>query len=270
MLNSILSPSLLNSALLFLTPLLKALALLIVGYLVARFAKARIFAIAKVKDEIVAGFISQLVFISILIIVLVMALSILGIPTTSILAVLGTAGIAIGFALKDSLSSIAGGVILIVLKPFKKGDIIEVSGLEGKIEAINLFNTTIRLHDNRLAIIPNKKVSDSNIINATESQIRRIEIKLGVSYDADLALVHSTISEVLAANPKLDSTKKPLIGVNELGDSSVIFIIRTWGRLEDGLFDIKSDLIKELKATLDSKKIEIPYQKIDIQIKDQR
>ncbi|MDU7692857.1 MAG: mechanosensitive ion channel [Helicobacter sp.] len=250
---------------LFLT-ICKALIIVILGYFIALFLKRKTRKILSKKDEILAIFTAQLVFIISLIVVAITALSALGVQVASILAVLGTAGLAIALALKDSLSSIAGGIILIVLRPFTRGDIVEINGIEGRVECVTLFNTTVRLHDNKLAIIPNRNIASSNIINATDAPTRRIDIVVGVGYDSDLALAAKVLKDVVADFPKIDREKEPLIGITDFGESSINFIVRVFANLEDGLFAIKSDLIAQIKLAFDANNIEIPYNKLDLQI----
>lgn len=253
----------------FVLVLLKAILIFVVGFFLARFARKKISKIVGKKDEILGNFISQVISISILIIAIVTALANMGIQTGSILAVLGTIGVAIALALKDSLSSIAGGIILIVLRPFRKNDTIELGSITGNVEGINLFNTMIRMPDDKLAILPNRNVVNANIINCTDSNKRRIEWVFGVKYDNNIEEVRHIIKEVIIKMDKVDSTLAPFIGVTDFGQNSLNFTVRVWAKLEDNVFGIRSELIENTKIALDKQKIQIPPQKLDITILNQ-
>lgn len=253
----------------FVLVLLKAILIFVTGFFLARFARKKISKIVGKKDEILGNFISQVISISILIIAIVTALANMGIQTGSILAVLGTIGVAIALALKDSLSSIAGGIILIVLRPFRKNDTIELGSITGNVEGINLFNTMIRMPDDKLAILPNRNVVNANIINCTDSNKRRIEWVFGVKYDNNIEEVRHIIKEVIIKMDKVDSTLAPFIGVTDFGQNSLNFTVRVWAKLEDNVFGIRSELIENTKIALDKQKIQIPPQKLDITILNQ-
>lgn len=253
----------------FVLVLLKAILIFVVGFLLARFARKKISKIIGKKDEILGNFISQVISIGILIISIVTALANMGIQTGSILAVLGTIGVAIALALKDSLSSIAGGIILIVLRPFRKNDTIEIGAITGNVEGINLFNTMIRMPDDKLAILPNRNVVNANIINCTDSNKRRIEWVFGVKYDNNIEEIRNIIKDVISKMDKVDSSSAPFIGVTDFGQNSLNFTIRVWAKLEDNVFGIRSELIENTKIALDKQKIQIPPQKLDITILNQ-
>lgn len=249
--------------------LLKVIVIFVVGFFLARFARKKISKIIGKKDEILGNFISQVISISILIVAIVTALANIGIQTGSILAVLGTIGVAIALALRDSLSSIAGGIILIVLRPFRKNDTIELGSITGNVEGINLFNTMIRMPDDKLAILPNRNVVNANIINCTDSNKRRIEWVFGVKYDNNIEEIRHIIKDVINKMDKVDLSLAPFIGVTDFGQNSLNFTIRVWAKLEDNVFGIRSELIENTKIALDRQKIQIPPQKLDITILDQ-
>lgn len=246
--------------------LIKAAFILILGWYLAFFLRKKTMKILAKKDEILANFVAQLAFVLCIIVTIITTLGTLGVQTTSILTVLGTAGVAIALALKDSLSSIAGGIILIVLRPFKKGDTVELSNLSGKVESVNLFNTSIRLPDERLAILPNRNIVNANIVNSTDSEKRRIEWICGVGYKSDIEVVRQTIKDVIASMDKIDKTLTPFVGITDLGPSSLNFTIRVWAKIEDGIFNVRSELIERIKVALDEKNIEIPFNKLDVSI----
>ncbi len=194
------------------------------------------------------------------------ALGTIGVQTNSIIAVLGTAGVAIALGLKDSLSSVASGIVLIILRPFKRGDLIEVSGLVGNVEAINLFTTNLRLNDGKFAIIPNSNMATANIINTTYNDQRRIELIIGVGYESDIESVKNIIIEVLQSTPEVDLEQQYFIGLTELASSSLNFTLRFWVKLEYGVLNTQSKVLESIKTNLDKHGIEIPYNKLDINI----
>lgn len=249
--------------------LLKVIVIFVIGFFLSRFARKKISKIIGKKDEILGNFISQVISISILIVAIVTALANMGIQTGSILAVLGTIGVAIALALRDSLSSIAGGIILIVLRPFRKNDTIELGSITGNVEGINLFNTMIRMPDDKLAILPNRNVVNANIINCTDSNKRRIEWVFGVKYDNNIEEIRHIIKDVINKMDKVDLSLAPFIGVTDFGQNSLNFTIRVWAKLEDNVFGIRSELIENTKIALDRQKIQIPPQKLDITILNQ-
>lgn len=246
--------------------LIKALIIFLIGFYLAKFSYKKLIKVVGKKDEILGNFIAQAAYITIFIITFITILTNLGVHMGSILTVLGAAGVAIALALRDSLSSIAGGIILIVLRPFKKNDTIEVGTIVGNVEAINLFNTMIRMPDDRLAILPNRNIVSANIINCTDSDKRRIEWVFSVQYDSDISKVREILKSVIAKMDKLDSTITPFVGVTDFGQNCLNFTIRVWAKLENNVFVLKSELIEDIKNALDEADIEIPPQKIALKI----
>ncbi|RDU59910.1 small-conductance mechanosensitive channel MscS [Helicobacter marmotae] len=246
--------------------LTKAFLILVLGYYVSRFIRTKVSkAIAK-RDEILGRFISQVIFILSLVVMIIAALGTIGVQTNSIIAVLGTAGVAIALGLKDSLSSVASGIILIILRPFKRGDLIEISGMTGNVEAINLFTTELRLTDGKFAIIPNSNIAKANIINTTFNDQRRIELLIGVGYQSDVESVKKIIADILQSTPEVDLGQSHFIGLTEFGASSLNFTLRFWVKLEYGIINTQSKVLESIKAALDENGIEIPYNKLDINI----
>lgn len=244
--------------------LLKAILIIIIGYALARLIRSRSYKIIARKDKILASFISQMLFVLCLVVMIIAAFGTIGVQTNSIIAVLGTAGVAIALGLKDSLSSVASGIALIILRPFKQGDLIEINGMQGSVESIQLFTTNLRLNDGKVAIIPNSTMSSATIINTTLNEQRRIEFILGVSYETNIEHFKATIVRVLESIPEVDSTQNHFIGLNEFAPSSMDFNIRFWVRLEYGILNVKSKVLESIKTALDKEGIEIPYNKLDI------
>lgn len=245
---------------------LKIVILLVVGYYLSRFIAKKIKKALEPKDKMLANFLSQVVFIGINVAIIIAALGTAGVQTHSIIAVLGTAGIAIALGLKDSLSSVASGIILIVLRPFVHGDTIEVGSLLGKVEAINLFNTTIRLPDGKLAILPNSNVSQANVINHTDISQRRVDIVFGVGYGSDINAIKMIAINVLEHNACVDLGRGYFVGMQDMGASSLDFLLRFWVDINYGLVETKAYILEALKVNLESNGIEIPFNKLDVNV----
>lgn len=246
--------------------LLKSIAMLLGGIYLAYFSRAKIKKIIGRRDEILGNFISQVVFVCVIILSGITAIGTLGVQTTSIIAVLGTAGLTIALALKDSLSSLASGIMLIILRPFKKGDLLELGSITGRVEAINLFHTTLRLPDNKLAIFPNEAVTKGVITNCTDAEKRRIEWVVGVGYKSDIEEVKNILSNVVLSIDEISKDPAPFVGVTELSSSSIDFSIRIWIENNINIFAVRSQLIEECKKALDNAGIEIPYNQLDVRV----
>ena len=169
-------------------------------------------------DEAFVSFATSFVFILSLVLVIVAAMSALGVQTTSLVAIVGAAGLAIGLALQGALGNFAAGVLLIVFHPFKAGDYIEGGGIQGTVEEVEIFTTKLRTLDNRLAVVPNAKLTNDNIINHTEKDCRRLEFTVGVSYDTDLDKARQVISDALAGDERILKDPPPTIAVVELAE----------------------------------------------------
>lgn len=245
---------------------LKIIILLVAGYYFSRFVAKKIRRALESKDKMLANFLAQVVFIGINIALIIAALGTAGVQTHSIIAVLGTAGVAIALGLKDSLSSVASGIILIILRPFMHGDTIEVGSLLGKVEAINLFNTTIRLPDGKLAILPNRNVSQANVINHTDISQRRIDITFGVGYGSEINAVKIIAINVLEHQPCVNLARGYFVGVQDMGASSLDFLLRFWVNMEYGLIEARACVLEALKVNLEANGIEIPFNKLDVNV----
>lgn len=246
--------------------LLKSVLIILAGIYLAHFTRAKTKKIIGRKDEILGNFISQVLFVCVIILASITALGTLGVQTTSIIAVLGTAGLTIALALKDSLSSLASGIVLIILRPFKKGDLLELGSVSGKVEAINLFHTTLRLPDNKLAIFPNEAVTKGVITNCTDAEKRRIEWVVGVGYKSDIEEVKNILNQVILNIDEISKDPAPFVGVTELSSSSINFSIRIWIENNINIFAVRSQLIEECKKALDNAGVEIPYNQLDVRV----
>lgn len=191
-----------------------------------------------------------------------------GVQTTSIVAAIGSVGVAIGLALQGSLSNFAGGVIILLLKPFKVGDYIIQGDLEGNVSEIQLFYTTLTTGDNRKIIIPNGQLADNSLINVTTADKRRIDIKVGISYNADIKLAKDILLKLAFADEAVirnDKEKMPMAVVEELGASSVNMLLRVWVPTDD-FWDCKFRLTENVKDAFDAASIEIPFNQLDVHI----
>ncbi|MCW8894577.1 mechanosensitive ion channel domain-containing protein [Sulfurimonas sp.] len=217
---------------------------------------------AKV-DETLAEFLESIIYFLLLIMVILASLNTLGINTTSFLAVFGAASLAIGLALKDSLSNIGAAVLIIIFRPFKVGDVIEAAGTTGTVKDVNLFSTIIEPVDKRIIIVPNSSIIGGNITNFSQRTMRRVEHVFGIGYDDDLKLAKETLMQIIKDDERILEEPAPLVAVGELGDSSVNFTFRAWVKADD-YWDVHFDMLEKVKLTFDEKGISIPYPQMDI------
>jgi small-conductance mechanosensitive channel len=211
------------------------------------------------------GFLRNIAYAAMLVIVIVAALQSLGVPTTSVMAVLGAAGLAIGLALKDSLSNIASGVMLIVQRPFHVGDFVQAAGLEGTADQIRVFQTKLRTTDNRVVVVPNSLITTAPIINFTANPQRRIDLAVGVGYEDDLKTARAVLLEVAAANPLVLAAPPPEALVTTLGESSVNLELRAWVNTPD-YGNARSELTAAVRDGLVERGLNIPYPQRDLHV----
>ncbi|SFC52654.1 mechanosensitive ion channel family protein [Pseudoalteromonas denitrificans] len=244
-----------------------AVVIFFVGNKVAKFcAKITEKAFAKKKvDKAVGTFVSSIIYSLVFAAATLMALSQVGIETTSFIAILGAAGLAIGLALQGSLSNFASGVLIIILRPFKSGDYIEAAGHSGSVEKIEIFATELRTPDNKVIIIPNSSIMSGAITNYSREVTRRIDLVVGVGYDADLKQAKQVLQSVLNKNPKILKDPSYNVAVFELADSSVNFVVRPWVNTTD-YWDVYFDLMENIKIALDDANINIPYPQMDVHV----
>ena len=247
--------------------LISAILILLFGYYLARIlSKYTSKAIIKAtKDETLEVFLKNVVFAGILLLTFITALSNLGVKTTSIIAVLGTAGLAIALSLKDSLSNLASGIILVVLRRFNRGDVISVNSMVGKVDSINLFETKLTTLDNQVIIMPNSLLVSTPIINININPTRRMDLIFGIDYGSDIAKAKEILEEIFNEDSLVLKDPAPVIGVNALNASSVDLLVRFWVNTAD-YFQANITLPQKVKATFEQKGIEIPYNKLDINI----
>ena len=214
-------------------------------------------------DETLVEFSESIVYFVLLIVVILAALSTLGINTTSFLAIFGAAGLAVGLALKDSLANIGAAVLIIIFRPFQVGDFVEAGGATGTVDDVNLFSTIISPLDNRTIIVPNSAIIGGNITNYSKKPQRRVDHVFGIGYDDDLKLAKETLMEIMQSDKRVLAEPAPFVAVSELGDSSVNFVFRAWVETAD-YWDVYFDMHEKVKLTFDEKGISIPYPQMDI------
>ncbi|AMK12337.1 MAG: mechanosensitive ion channel family protein [Pseudodesulfovibrio sp.] len=216
-------------------------------------------------DETLAAFLKNIIYYALLAAVVIAALGQAGINVTSFLAVLGAAGLAVGLALKDSLSNFAAGVMLILLKFFRKGDYVTVGGQSGTVSAINIFNTVLTTPDNKVITVPNSAVLGGTITNVTANDTRRVDMVFGIGYDDDLLKAKKTLERIISEEPRILPEPAPVIQVNELGDSSVNFVVRPWCKTGD-YWGVYFAITEKVKLVFDAEGISIPYPQTDVHV----
>ena len=214
-------------------------------------------------DEILVGFVTAILRWVLLLFVVIAALSQLGINTNSLVALLGAAGLAIGLSLQGSLSNLAAGVMLIIFRPFTKGDFVEAGGATGVIEKISIFTTTMTTPDNKEIIVPNGSVLSNNITNFSARPTRRVDMVFGISYDDDIRQAKQILEEIISADDRVLADPAPVIVLGELADSSVNFLVRPWANAAD-YWGLLWDTTEAVKLRFDEAGISIPYPQMDV------
>lgn len=249
--------------------ILAAIAIFFIGRIVAKWLRRLIKSIMEKNkaDALISGFVSNLVYIGLMVFVVLASLGQLGIETTSFIAVIGAAGLAIGLALQGTLANFAAGFLLVIFKPFKVGDFIEGAGVAGTVEMIESFTTTLKTGDNKIVIIPNAQLSNNNIINYSAKDTRRVDMVFGVSYDADIKQVKEVLTAVVNSDQRVLTDPAPLIAVSELADNSVNFNVRVWGKTSD-YWGILFSMTEAVKLQFDAAGIGMPYPQRDVHLYD--
>jgi small conductance mechanosensitive channel len=248
-----------------------ALAIFVIGrWLAGRLARGLEKMMQRARlDATVVRFARHLVYIGLLIVVILAALNRLGVETTSLVAILGAAGLAIGLALQGSLSNFASGIMLILFKPFRAGDYIEGGGTAGSVEEIQIFTTRLRTPDNKLVIVPNAKLTGDNVTNFTILGTRRIDLVVGVAYREDLSRVKRVLHETLAADSRILPAPAPEVLVLQLADNGVNLAVRPWVKVPD-YWAVYGDLLQRIKETFEREGISIPFPQREIVIRQEK
>lgn len=244
-----------------------AIAIYVVGRVISKvIVKSLLKLMERAKVDLsLREFVGNILNVVLLVVIVIAALEQLGVDTTSIVAIFAAAGLAVGLALKDSLSNFAAGVMLIVFKPFKIGDAINAAGTTGKVQSIRIFNTLLRTPDNQEIIIPNSHIYSDVITNITACDTRRIDLVIGIGYGDNIRKAKSTIEEIFNNNSAVLKDPEPVIMVLELGESSIDLAVRPWVKIED-YWTVRSDLLQTIKEAFDQQGISIPYPQRDIHL----
>ncbi|GIT37716.1 MAG: mechanosensitive ion channel protein [Gammaproteobacteria bacterium] len=247
--------------------LLMALAILIIGRQLVKLI-LRLITVALEKSNVedtVRIFVTNLLNTLLMILVFIAAINQLGIETTSIIAVLGAAGLAIGLALQGSLSNFAAGILIVIYRPYKVGDYIEAGNYAGTVKDIQIFSTVLKTPDNKIVVVPNGSIMNGSIVNYSDQDTRRIDLIVSCGYEDDIDKVRSVLEDILKKEKRVLKDPKPQIAVTELADSSVNFIFRPWVKRTDYL-PVYYSLLEEVKKRFDKEGISIPYPQSDVHI----
>lgn len=244
-----------------------AIVVLIIGRMIAKSIRKGVRkALERGKmDATLVPFVSSMAYYVVMAFVLIAVLGMVGIQTASMIAVLGAAGLALGLALQGTLSNFASGVMLLVFRPFQKGDFIDAAGTAGAVDTIGIFSTTLNTPDNVRIIMPNSTVWGQTIKNYATNPTRRVDLVMGISYDDNIGNAIDTINRVLENEPRLLKDPAPTVAVAELADSSVNIVVRPWCNKED-YWGVYFDLTRALKEGLESSGCSIPYPQTDVHL----
>lgn len=246
--------------------LLTAVLIFIIGkWVVGRLASFMEGVFKRKLDPTVSSFLARLAHIAMLGFVIIAAIDRLGVQTTSLIAIFGAAGLAVGLALKDSLGNFASGVMILMFRPFKVGDYVEAAGTAGTIKEIRIFATMMTSPDNKVIMVPNGSIMSGNIVNYSAMATRRVDLKFGVSYSADLSKVKAVILSVLEADERILKDPAPNIAVAELADSSVNLIVRPWVNTPD-YWGVYWGTVEAVKRRFDEEGISIPFPQMDVHL----
>lgn len=248
--------------------LLGGIAILILGWWVARIIRAILVKIMTKRgvEPTIAGFVRNLAFTTMMVFVFIAFLQKVGVATTSFVAVIGAAGLAIGLALQGSLANFASGFLLILFRPYKKGDFIEGGGTAGIVEEIQVFNTVLKTPDNKKVIVPNSKVTGDNIINYSVTGTRRMDLVVGIGYGDDIKKAKEVLKRIGEEDERtLKEPSPPEVMVSELGDSCVNLTLRLWVNTGD-YWGVFFDNTEKIKLTFDAEGINIPFPQRDVHL----
>jgi len=216
-------------------------------------------------DKTLETFVCNLVRMALLVVVIIAAISALGIETTSFIAIFGAAGLAVGLALQGSLSNFAAGVLIVLFRPYRVGDYVEAAGVSGTIEQVQILTTMLVTPDNKQVVVPNSQIMNSIITNYSAKDTRRVDMVVGVSYSDDLDQVRKLLEEMVAADDRILQDPACTIAVSELADSSVNFVLRPWVKAAD-YWGVKFDLTEAIKKRFDKEGISIPFPQQDVHL----
>ncbi|PKB90048.1 mechanosensitive ion channel protein MscS, partial [Ewingella americana] len=233
-----------------------AIFILIVGMIIARIVSGAVSRVLKVRgiDVTVSDFLSAMVRYAIIAFTLIAVLGRIGVQTTSVIAVIGAAGLAVGLALQGSLSNFAAGVLLVIFRPFRAGEYVDLGGVAGTVTQVQIFSTTLRTPDNKIIVVPNGKIIAGNIINNSREPTSRIDLTIGVGYDSDIDLVKKILTDIITADQRVLKDKDVVVRLNEMAASTLNFIVYAWTNNGDAQ-NVKWDLLESFKRALDKNNI---------------
>ncbi|GAB5379208.1 MAG: small-conductance mechanosensitive channel MscS [Aliiglaciecola sp.] len=235
---------------------------IVVGILIGVFGKV----MARSKyDDMLVDFLKSILTAILMLFVIIASLNELGVNTTSLVAILGAAGLAIGLSLQGSLQNFAAGVMLLVFRPFARGDFVEAGGTAGVVKDITIFTTLMTTPDNKEIIVPNGAIYGGNIVNFSAKETRRVDMVVGIAYDADLKKAKEILLEMVAADERILKDPAPTVAVSELADSSVNFVVRPWVKSAD-FWAVKFDFTEAVKLRFDQEGIGIPFPQMDVHV----
>ena len=246
---------------------LSAILILFIGNIFVKIVANSVAKMLKKKhmDKAVIEFVHGLVRYLLFVIVLIAALSRIGVQTASVVTVIGAAGLAVGLALQGSLSNFAAGVLIVAFRPFKSGDYVEIGGVAGSVEFIQIFQTVLTTPDNKMVVMPNGSVIGGPITNYSRHETRRIDLIIGVSYSAVLQKTKALLTKICESDERILKDPAVLVGVHTLADSSVNFVVRPWVKTSD-YWEVYFDLMQAIKEGLDHEGIEIPFPQMDVHL----
>ncbi len=247
--------------------LIWALAVLFAGWWIARLVTAflnRLLNRHRV-DPTLSGFLCTIAYLAMMIMVVISAIGRLGVPTTSFVAILGAAGLAVGLALQGSLGNFAAGVLIILFRPFRAGDVIEVAGVAGSVEEVQIFATTLRTADNKRIIVPNAAITGGNIVNISALPTRRVDLEFGISYRDDIEKAKGILERLAAEDARVLKDPATVVAVSRLADSCVNLILRPWVKTEH-YWDVYWSLTERVKLEFDAQGISIPFPQRDLHL----
>ncbi len=235
---------------------------IVVGILINIFGKL----MSRSKyDDMLVDFLKSILTAILMLFVIVASLDKLGVDTTSLVAILGAAGLAIGLSLQGSLQNFAAGVMLLVFRPFTRGDFVEAGGTAGVVKDITIFTTKMTTPDNKEIIVPNGAIYSGNITNYSAKETRRVDMVVGIAYDADLKKAKDILNEMVKADERILADPAPTVAVAELADSSVNFVVRPWVKSAD-FWAVKFDFTEAVKLRFDEEGIGIPFPQMDVHL----
>ena len=217
-------------------------------------------------DPTAVGFVQSFIRVALYVLVGVIVLSVLQVPMASIVTVIGTMGLAVVLGLQNSLSNVAGGILILFSRPLKVGDFVEIAGITGTVESIAILQTKLRRPDGTSVFIPNGKISDAVVLNYSEDPRRRLDLKFSICYDADAAKAKDLIAAILLKSSYVLKDAPPLIRIGELGDSAVVLFVQAW-TMHEHYWDLYYDMHEQVKAAFDENGIGIPYPQMDVHMK---